>query len=121
MIMVESSKEDQYSWVSKLEKLQRDCRITLEVSGQKLPLSFDDAIEFKIQIASLLESGFPPATEVCGTIAPWKAKFSANKGGFSVVASHPFHPAASLALDKKQTAQFSEELQEFIDEAGQRN
>jgi len=119
--MAESSKEDPYSWVSKLEKLQRDCRITLEVSGQKLPLSFDDAIEFKIQIASLLESGFPCPTEVCGTIAPWKAKFFPNKGGFSVVASHPFHPAASLALDKKQTVRFSEELQDFIDEAGQRN
>jgi hypothetical protein len=37
------------------------------------------------------------------------------------VASHPFHPAASLALDKKQTVRFSEELQDFIDQAGQRN
>ena len=116
IIMVET-----YSWVTKLEKLQRDCRITLEVGSQKLLLSFDDAIEFKIQIASLLESGFPSATDVCGTAAPWKAKFFPNKGGFSVVASHPFQPTASLVLDKKQTVRFSEELQDFIDEAGQRN
>jgi hypothetical protein len=114
-------KDDLYSWVTKLEKLQRNCRITLEVGGQKIPLSFDDAIEFKIQIASLLENGFPSATDVCGTVAPWKAKFFPNKGGFSVVASHPFHPAASLALDKTQTVRFSEELQDFIDQAGQRN
>ena len=110
-----------YDLIVELQPLQRNCRFTLQVGGSNIPLSFDDAIEFKIAIAKVLDSGFPSATDVCGTIDPWKAKFFPNKGGFSVASRHPVHPLETLVLDKKQTVVFSEELQHFIDEAGQRS
>jgi hypothetical protein len=109
-----------YGWQVALEPLQRNCRLTLLIDGNNIPLSFDDAIEFKIGIAKVLDSGFPSATDVCGTVEQWKTKFFPNKGGFSIAVRHPVHPTATLVLNKKQTVVFSEELQDFIDQAGQR-
>jgi hypothetical protein len=110
-----------YEWIVKIEPLQRNCRLTLQIDGNNIPLSFDDAIEFKIEIAKVLDSGFPSAADVCGTVEQWKAKFFPNKGGFSIAVRHPVHPVATLVLNKKQTVVFSEELQDFIDQAGQRS
>ena len=114
-------RSEPYDWIVELAPLQRNCRLTLQIEGNNIALSFDDTIEFKIEIARVLDSGFPSATDVCGTIDPWKAKFFPNKGGFSVAARHPVHPLETLVLDKKQTVVFSEALQDFIDEAGQRS
>jgi hypothetical protein len=110
-----------YDWIVELKPLQRNCRLTLQIEGNNIPLSFDDAIEFKIAIAKVLDSGFPSATDVCGTADPWKAKFLPNKGGFSVAVRHQVDPIATLVLNKTQTVAFSEELQDFIDQAGQRS
>jgi hypothetical protein len=110
-----------YDWIVELKPLQRNCRLTLQIDGNDIPLSFDDAIEFKIEIAKVLDSGFPSATDVCGTVHSWKARFFPNKGGFSVAVRHPVDRIATLVLNKKQMVAFSEELQDFIDQAGQRN
>jgi hypothetical protein len=110
-----------YDWIVAIEPLQRNCRLTLQIEGNDIPLSFDDAIEFKIEIAKVLDGGFASENEVRGTIDPWKAKFFPNKGGFSVAVRHQVHPIATLVLNKIQTVVFSEELQDFIDQAGQRN
>ena len=114
-------RSEPYDWIVELAPLQRNCRLTLQIEGNDIPLSFDDAIEFKIEIARVLDSGFPSATDVCGTADPWKAKFLPNQGGFSIAVRHPVHPVATLILNKRQTVVFSEELQDFIDQAGQRS
>jgi hypothetical protein len=110
-----------YDWIVEIEPLQRNCRLTLLIDGNNIPLSFDDAIEFKIEIAKVLDSGFPSATDVCGTVERWKTKFFPNKGGFSIAVRHPARPTTTLVLNKRQTVVFSEELQDFIDQAGQRS
>jgi hypothetical protein len=114
-------RSEPYDWTVELEPLQRNCRLTLQIEGNKFPLSFDDAIEFKIEIAKVLDSGFASASDVRGTTDPWKAKFFPNKGGFSLTVRHPVDPIATLVLNKRQTVVFSEELQDFIDQAGQRS
>ena len=114
-------RSEPYDWRVELAPLQRNCRLALRIEGNNIPLSFDDAIEFKIEIARVLDNGFPSAADVCGTADPWKAKFFPNKGGFSVAVRHPVHPIATLTLNKRQTVVFSEELQDFIDQAGQRS
>jgi hypothetical protein len=114
-------RSEPYDWIVELAPLQRNCRLTLQIEGNNIPLSFDDAIEFKIEIARVLDSGFPSATDVCGTTDPWKAKFLPNQGGFSVAVRRQAHPIATLVLNKRQTVVFSEELQDFIDQAGQRS
>jgi hypothetical protein len=90
------------------------------IQGDKLPLSFDDAIEFKIEIAHLLVTEAPSGREVRGTIDPWRIKFFPNGGGFSIEVRHPINPVRTLALDTGQTEKFSEQIQKFIDAAGQR-
>jgi hypothetical protein len=110
-----------YGWIVELQPLQRNCRLILQIEGTDIPLAFDDAIEFKIEIAKLLDSGSASGNEVRGTIDPWKAKFFPNKGGFSIAVRHQADPIATLVLDKRQTVVFSEALQDFIDQAGQRN
>jgi hypothetical protein len=115
-------RSEPYDWIVELAPLQRNCRLTLQIEGTNIPLSFDDAIEFKIEIARVLDIGFPSAADVCGTAAdPWKAKFLPNQGGFSIAVRHPVRPIATLILNKRQTVVFSEELQDFIDQAGQRS
>jgi hypothetical protein len=113
-------RNESYDWIVKIEPQQRNCRLTLQIDGNNIPLSFDDAIEFKIEIAKVLDSGFPSAADVRGTVDQWKTKFFPNKGGFSIAVRHPVHPIATLVLNKRQTVVFSEELQDFIDRAGQR-
>ena len=108
-----------YTFTSDLDRLQKNCRLTLQINGDKILLSFDDAIEFKLEIATLRQTGFPSGTGICGTIGQWETKFFPNKGGFSISVRHPLHLIATLALNKRQTVRFSEELQDFIDEAGQ--
>ena len=114
-------RSEPYDWIVELAALQRNCRLTLQIEGNNIPLSFDDAIEFKFEIARVLDCGFPSATDVCGTVDPWKAKFFPNQGGFSIAVRRQVHPIATLVLNKRQTAAFSEELQDFIDQAGQRS
>jgi hypothetical protein len=109
-----------YAFTTDLDRFQKNCRLTLEIQGDKLPLSFDDAIEFKIEIAHLLVSESPSGREVRGTIDPWRIKFLANGGGFSIEVRHPTNPIRTLALDTGQTEKFSEQIQKFIDAAGQR-
>ena len=109
-----------YAFTTDLDRFQKNCRLTLEIQGDKLPLSFDDAIEFKIEIAHLLVTEAPSGREVHGTIDPWRIKFFPNGGGFSIEVRHPTTPVRTLALDTRQAETFSEQIQKFIDAAGQR-
>jgi hypothetical protein len=110
-----------YAITAVLDRHQKNCRLTLTIDGDKIPLSFDDAIEFKIQIARIQDTGFPSVNEVAGTIDQWKAQFFPNKGGFSIAVRHPARSITTLALNKRQTERFLEDLQHFIDQAGQRS
>jgi hypothetical protein len=110
---------ERYAFTTDLDRFQKNCRLTLEIEGDKLPLSFDDAIEFKIEIAHLLVAESPSDREVRGTIDPWRVKFFPNGGGFSLEVRHPIRPVRTLALDIRQTEKFSEQIQKFIDAAGQ--
>jgi hypothetical protein len=109
------------SFTASLDRFQKNCRLTLEIDGDKIPLSFDDAIEFKIEIAQLLVTDSPSAREVHGTIDQWRMKFFPNDGGFSIEIRHPIHPIRTLALNTSQAETFLEGLQRFIDAAGQRS
>ena len=108
-----------YAFTTDLDRFQKNCRLTLEIQGENIPLSFDDAIEFKIEIAHLLLTASPSGREVRGTIDPWRIKFLPNGGGFSIEVRHPIRPVRTLALDMRQTEKFSEQIQKFIDAAGQ--
>jgi hypothetical protein len=108
-----------YAFTADLDRFQKNCRLTLEIQGDKLPLSFDDAIEFKIEIAHLLVTESPSGREVRGTIDPWRVKFFPKGRGFSIEIRHPIRPVRTLALDVGQTEKFSEQIQKFIDAAGQ--
>jgi hypothetical protein len=110
-----------YTLSSNLHRFQKNCRLTLEIGGERIPLSFDDAIEFKIEIVQLLATGSPSAREVHATLGQWRIRFFSNDGGFAVEIRHPIYPIGSLALDVNQTAHFLGELQTFIDKAGQRS
>ena len=107
-----------YEWTIEIEKFQRDCRLNLKIDQKETHLAFDDAIDFKIEIAKVLDGGFP--AELHGEIEHWKTTFLANEGGLSIEIQHPARPLQMLKLDAKQTAVFSEGLQDFIDQAGQR-
>jgi hypothetical protein len=110
-----------YAFTVELDRHQKNCRLTLTIDGDKIPLSYDDAIEFKIQIARIQDTGFPSGSDVGGTIDQWSAKLFPNKGGFSIAVRHPVRPITTLALNKRQAAYFSEDLQDFIDQAGRRS
>lgn len=110
-----------YAFTVELDRHQRNCRLTLTIDGDKMPLSYDDAIELKIEIARIQETGFPSANEVGGTIDGWSAKLFPNKGGFSIAVRHPVRLIITLAFNKRQAAYFLEDLQHFIDQAGQRS
>jgi hypothetical protein len=110
-----------YSFSTTLDRHQKNCRLTLEIDGDSIPLSFDDAIEFKIEIAQLLVTDAASPREVNGMLDQWRFRFFPNKGGFSIEIRHPAHPIRTLALNRKQAEHFTEELQHFIDAAGQRS
>ena len=78
-------------------------------------------VDYYYSNSRVLDGGFRSTTDVCGTADPWKAKFFPNQGGFSIAVRHPVHPIATLMLNKRQAVVFSEELQDFIDQAGQRS
>jgi hypothetical protein len=109
-----------YSFIVGLDRFQKNCRLTLEIEGDKIPLSFDDAIEFKIEIAQLLVTASPSTREVHGTLDPWRIRFSPNDGGFTMDIRRPTCSTRKLVLNTEQAEIFSEELQDFIDDAGQR-
>jgi hypothetical protein len=109
-----------YSFTTHLDRFQKNCRLTLDINGDKMPLSFDDTIEFKLEISHVLVTASSSAREVHGTIDQWRIKFFPNNGGFSVEIRHPIYPLRKLALNIKQAENFSEKLQAFIDAAGQR-
>jgi hypothetical protein len=109
------------SFSSEIVNLQKNCRLTLDIDGDKIALSFDDVIEFKIEITEVLASGIDSAREIHGSFDQWRIKFFPNKGGFSIEIRHPIRPINTLALDAEQTAEFLQELQYFIDDAGRRN
>jgi hypothetical protein len=109
-----------YSLTANLDRFQKNCRLTLEIDGDKMPLSFDDAIEFKIEIGQLLVTEAPSARDIHGTLEKWQVKFSPNKGGFAIEIRHPLYSTRALMLNARQAENFSEQLQHFIDAAGQR-
>jgi hypothetical protein len=105
-----------YEWVFGLERFQRDCRLTLKMDNGEIPLGFDDAIDFKIEIAKVLDGAFP--AELQGRIGNWKTTFLPNNGGISIEVRHSTRPTQFLTLDVKQRVPFSNGLQDFIDQAG---
>jgi hypothetical protein len=107
-----------YEWIFGLERFQRDCRLGLQIVGGKVSLAFDDAIDFKIEIAKVLDGGFPK--ELHGQIENWQTTFLANKGGVSIEVRHAARPTQFLTLNARQMPLFSSGLQDFIDQAGQR-
>lgn len=109
-----------FSFTTELQRFQKNCRLTLEIGDDKIPLSFDDAIEFKLEISHVLATASSSAREVHGTIDQRRIKFFPNEGGFSLEIRHPIYRMRTLALNTKQAEKFSEGLQKFIDAAGQR-
>jgi hypothetical protein len=107
-----------YEWIFGLERFQRDCRLILKMNDGNIPLSFDDAIDFKIEIAKVLGGGF--SAELHGRCESWQTTFLSNKGGLSIEIRNPARPTQFLVLNAKQTVLFSDGLQDFIDKAGQR-
>jgi hypothetical protein len=110
-----------YNFAAHFDRSQSRCRLTLTIGDNGIPLSFDDTIEFKLEIAQILATGSASAREIHGTIDQWRIKFFPNDGGFSIEIRHPIYPMKKLTLDTKQTEKFSDELQKFIDAAGQRS
>ena len=100
-----------YTWIVGLEKFQRNCRLTLKINGGLIPLAFDDAIDFKIEIAKVLDGAFP--TELHGRIEPWKTTFLPNQGGLMLEIRNSARPSQFLTLDPTQTMMFSDGLQDF--------
>ncbi len=107
-----------YEWIFGLERFQRDCRLGLQIVGGKVSLAFDDAIDFKIGIAKVLDGGIPK--ELHGQIENWRATFLANQGGVAIEVRHAARPTQFLTLEARQMPLFSSGLQDFIDQAGQR-
>ena len=64
--------------------------VALKIVGGKVSLSFDDAIDFKMEIAKVLDGGFPMERE--GQIENWKTTFLANNGGLSIEVRHAARP-----------------------------
>ena len=105
-----------YEWVFEIQRFQRDCRLALKMEDGRISLAFDDAIDFKIEIAKVLDGGFP--AELHGEVEDWKTTFLPNRGGLSLEIRLSTRPTQFLSLDAKQTVPFSEGLQDFIDQAG---
>jgi hypothetical protein len=110
-----------YSFTTILERHQKNCRLMLEIGRDSIPLSFDDAIEFKIEIAQILVTDAASPREVSGTLDQWRIRFSPNGGGFAMEFRHPIYSVGSLSLGTKQAERFTEQVQHFIDAAGSRS
>jgi hypothetical protein len=100
---------------------QRDCRLVLTFSGGQIALSFDDAIEFKIQIGHVLETGVANDRKIVSDIDTWSAQIVPNAGGFGLLLDQPSTSPSKLLLSLDEATRFSTELQTFIDKAGSRS
>jgi hypothetical protein len=110
-----------FKLIQDVKSKQRDCRIVLEFSGEPISLSFDDAIEFKIQINHALEAATPNDRKIVGETENWSAQIVPNSGGFGIVFEQSPTSTTKLWLNVDQATRFSAELQKFIDTAGSRS
>lgn len=110
-----------FKLTSDVKAKQRDCWLILEFSGEPIFLSFDDAIEFKIQINHVLETGRTNDRKIVSEAETWSAQIVPNSGGFGVVFEQSPTSTIKLWLNVEEAHRFSMELQKFIDLAGERN
>jgi hypothetical protein len=107
-----------FKLISDVKSKQRDCSMVLTFSGEKLSLSYDVAIEFKIQIAYVLESGRPTGQKIVSEAESWSAQIVPNTGGFGIAVEQSPRSTVKLWLNATQAEGFSADLQKFIDAAG---
>jgi hypothetical protein len=100
---------------------QRDCALILEFNGEPIALSFDDAIEFKIQISHVQDTARPNERKIVSEALKWSAQIVPNAGGFGIVFEHSPTSTTKLWLNAGEAARFSAELQTFIDIVGGRS
>ena len=109
-----------FKLTSDVTSKQRDCRLTLAFSGEPIALSFDDAIEFKIQIGHVMQTGRPNERKIASDAETWSAHIVPNAGGFGLVFEQSPTSTTKLWLNAVEATRFSAELQTFIDQAGDR-
>jgi hypothetical protein len=110
-----------FKLIPDVKSKQRDCWLILEFSGEPISLSFDDAIEFKIQISHIQETARPNDRKIVSEVANWSAQVVPNSGGFGIVFEHSPTSTTKLWLNGDQAIRFSAELQKFNDIAGSRS
>ncbi|MEH2480424.1 hypothetical protein V1282_003781 [Nitrobacteraceae bacterium AZCC 2146] len=110
-----------FKLTSDVNAKQHDCWLILEFSGEPISLSFDDAIEFKIQINHVLETARTNDRKIVSEAETWSAQIVPNSGGFGVVFERSPTSTTKLCLSAEDANRFSTELQKFIDLAGGRN
>lgn len=86
-----------------------------------MSLSFDDAIEFKIQIGHVQETARPNDRKIVSEASDWSAEVVPHPGGFGIAIEHSPRSTTKLWLNDDEAARFSAELQTFIDMAGSRS
>ncbi|SNT52527.1 hypothetical protein SAMN05216374_4547 [Tardiphaga sp. OK246] len=110
-----------FNFTSDVKSKQKDCWLILNFSGEEISLSFDDAIELKIQINHVLETGTPNERKIVSEADSWSALCVPNAGGFGVAFVLSATSTIKLWLDAGQAERFSAELQTFIDLVGSRS
>jgi hypothetical protein len=110
-----------FKLIPDVKSKQRDCRLVLEFSGEPISLSFEDSIEFKIQINHALEKATPNDRKIVSETENWSAQIVPNSGGFGIVFEQSPTSTTKLWLSVDQATRFSAELQKFIDTAGSRS
>jgi hypothetical protein len=92
--------------------------MVLKFNGEQFTLSYDDAIEFKIQIAHVLETGRPNNRKIISESETWSAQIVPNSGGFGIAVEQSPMSTVKLWLNATQAGVFSADIQKFIDTAG---
>jgi hypothetical protein len=110
-----------YAATSTIAPRQRDCSLTLTFGDEELALSYDDAIEFKLEIGYIEENRQVTQRAVQSFNDLWIAKFAPIHNGFSIEFKESTRLMGRLALQGGHAQDFSARLQLFITEAGQQS
>lgn len=110
-----------FKLIPDVKSKQRDCWLVLEFSAETIYLSFDDAIEFKIQINHVMETTRLNDRKIISEAESWSAQIVPNSGGFGIVFERSPASTTKLWLSADEGTRFSAELQTFIDIAGSRS
>jgi hypothetical protein len=93
----------------------------LKFGDDEVALTYDDAIEFKLEISYIEENRQVTQRAVQSFNDQWIATFAPIHSGFSIQFKEPTRLMGRLALKGGQAQEFSERLQLFITEAGQQS